>query len=164
MPAFGSRLWPTDYGAVAYLNTPANSSVTGIAGSATTLTNASGTEGVDFLTYTVPTGQSGFYRLSSNIVNGADSDSGGTHLVTCQITYNDGTAQAAIDLGALLGGGNLAAPVALEFSTANLVAPAQGVIYATEATDIVMFLQHILSSTVPTAGTHHLTFCIEHIA
>ena len=161
MGAFGSGYWPQEYGAVKYLNTPANSSITGIAASDTTLTS---TEGVDLLTYTVPPGHSGLYRLTSNIVNGADSASGGTHLVTCQITYNDGTAQTAIDLGALLGGGNLAAPVALEFSTANLVAPAQGVIYATEGTDITMFLQHILNSTVPTAGTHHLTFCIERIA
>ena len=161
MGAFGSGLWPQEYGAVKYLNSIDNSSVTGIAASDTTVTS---TEGVDQLTYTVPAGHGGLYELTSVIVNGADSTSGGTHVVTAAVTYNDGTAQGLVDLGALDGGGAAGAPAGIDFSTANIKASACGRIYAAAGTDIVMALEHILNSTVPTAGTHTLLFSIERLA
>ena len=160
MAHFGSALWPKEFGPVAYLNSEGVSSVTGIAASDTTL---SSTVGVDYISYTVPTAQTGMYRISSHLYNHADDLSGGTHLCTVQITYNDGAARTVVDLGAV-GGGGQDTITNIDFSTADVHLAQRGVIQANAGTAITVAVEHILNSTVPTAGTHDIQFSIEKIS
>ena len=158
MAHFGSQRWPSEYGVVASLTNEAASPITGIAGSDTTLTS---TEGVDQLTYSVPTGETALYRVTCHILNGIDSASGGTQLVTPQLVYNDGAAVALIDLEAILGGGGGGAAAAIDLSTAETTGTWRGVIKAAAGTDIVVAIEHILNSTVATAGTYEIRMSIE---
>ena len=156
MPHFASRFWPKDFGPVASLSV---TGVTNVYGSGDDTTVGS-TEGTDLLTYSVL--DSGMYRITGQIHNLLDSVPGTTHFATLQITYNNGSAVTVQDLGAIKGGGiNTQAGVNME--TDDNQGGQTGFVYAVAGTDITCAVQHVVTGTVPTLGTHNIDMCIEKI-
>lgn len=95
MPAFGSGLWPSNYGPIPYVNTQTAGGSTSFQAVAkktaittpTTTGVGAGTEGTDLFTFTVPS--AGLYRISAYIAVNTNSDAGTSDAVSPVATWTD---------------------------------------------------------------------------
>ena len=160
LPSKLSDNWPENFGTVSKLSSAISAVLFGAVG-ASPVTGS--TEGTDLHTYTVPTGETGLYMVSTHLHTNVLSDAGTTQVVAAQVAYNDGAAVSAALVGANDGGGDATVTTA-DTTTVDTHAQQMGVIRAEAGTDIAVSTLATNGGTVATVGSIEFDVAIVRLA